>query len=478
MAKNDRNSKDILKRRELGTHITSKDIFLKYIFPEIKEKLYNFIWVDLYAGKGNLILPILNYIPPEKRINFFEKHIYLFDIQEEMVKQCIKNTVSYGIPIEVSKKNINQRNNLSNFPNFLLKKVLPIFHITNPPYLYLGYIRKKKSMEEYLPLFEKENKGYQDLYQIAMMNDLKNGIKNLIYIIPSNFLFGASVSNKFRLDFLSYYNILKMIIFETKIFDYTGTNICIGFFKRKLNPGAKIQKFNGIKIKKNDKILRKNYNLKPRFKYRAGSEFDEFLESYRAKSPLKIKYYLLRDQVLKNKGSNTIKAIDANNYKNNKYKLIELKLNDNLMHKIKSNILYIKTVDSGSMDGRVGIGLIKDEFHVDAIYVSSNTYRTHPIQIFLEPGISIDDQKLLKNYFNFMLEYFREQLDSEFLTTYKYSNAEYTRKYLGLSQVRKLIQTFPILNLNLDKKKELELAIKNQNFEKILDIFNSFNELD
>ncbi|MHA1720648.1 MAG: N-6 DNA methylase, partial [Promethearchaeota archaeon] len=37
---------------------------------------------------------------------------------------------------------------------------------------------------------------------------------------------------------------------------------------------------------------------------------------------------------------------------------------------------------------------------------------------------------------------------SEFMTTYKYSGANYTRKYFGLSQARKLIETFPILDFN------------------------------
>ncbi|GAG55096.1 unnamed protein product, partial [marine sediment metagenome] len=148
---------------------------------------------------------------------------------------------------------------------------LPLYHITNPPYLYLGYIRKHKETQEYLKLFEGKNEGYQDLYQIAMINDLRNNIENLIYIIPSNFLFGASVSNKFRLDLLKYYNINKMFIFETKIFEYTGTNICIGFFKKKPIPKSEIIEFSGIKIRKKDKIVEKSYILKPEFNYRAGS---------------------------------------------------------------------------------------------------------------------------------------------------------------------------------------------------------------
>ncbi|MFX0139959.1 MAG: SAM-dependent DNA methyltransferase, partial [Candidatus Hodarchaeota archaeon] len=176
-------------------------------------------------------------------------------------------------------------------------------------------------------------------------------------------------------------------------------------------------------------------------------------------------YYLLKEEVLKNKGDNKIKVIDANNYQNNEYKKLIININDKLKEKIESNILYVKTVDTGSYDGRVGLGIITEDFRVEGIYVSGNTYRTHPIQIFFEPIITQHDQKLLKIYVNFVLETFREKLDSEFLTTYKYSEAEYTRKYLGLTQVRSLIETLPIINLNSGDKAILYDLINNKNFD-------------
>ena len=86
-------------------------------------------------------------------------------------------------------------------------------------------------------------------------------------------------------------------------------------------------------------------------------------------------------------------------------------------------------------------------------------------RFFIKPIIIEEDQILLKNYFNYILEIFREKLDSEFLTTYKYSDAEYTRKYLGLTQVRALIETFPIINMNSDDKEIInELLFQNPYF--------------
>ncbi|MHA2398915.1 MAG: N-6 DNA methylase [Promethearchaeota archaeon] len=473
MGKKSGTIEDDLHRRSYGVHLTSSDIFLNYIYPEIKSKLWNFRWVDLYAGEGNLILPLLDLIPTDQRTTFFEKHIYLSDIQEDMVKKCIKKAEILGIPSALALKNIKVRDNLESFPLFLKEKQLPIFHITNPPYLYLGYIKKHEETQKYLTLFKGDNEGYQDLYQIALINDLRNNIYNLIYIIPSNFLFGASGSNKFRLDFLKQYKIQKMIVFETQIFEFTGTNICIGFFKKKKNPKSEILEFKGLKVKKKNNSIKKEYRLKPKYNYRAGSEFDEYLDTSRVSLPLNVRYYLLRKEVMNNKGTNRIKVIDANDYSGNQYRKLVLDVSDSLKKKIEANILYVRTVDTGSYDGRVGLGIISEDFEVDGIYVSGNTYRTHPIQVFLDPELSRNDQILLKNTFNLILESFREKLDSEFLTTYKYSNAEYTRKYLGLTQTRRLIQTFPFKELNKEFRNKLIELVKKKDFSGILENFQA-----
>ncbi|NVM44573.1 MAG: Eco57I restriction-modification methylase domain-containing protein [Candidatus Lokiarchaeota archaeon] len=461
------------KRRKFGLHFTSIDMFYRYIFPEIKDFLENYLWVDLYAGEGNLILPILNEIPVDQRESFFHNHIYLFDVQKDMVQECIKNARKYGIPKETAERNIKIRDNLENFPQILKHQKYPIFHITNPPYLYLGYIRKHNETQKYLSYFESRNEGYQDLYQIAMINDLRNDVENLIYVIPTNFLYGASVSNKFRLDFLKHYKINKITIFETSMFKFTGTNICISFFKRKAISKDEPQTFEGLKFKDKNKFVKREYNLKPKYKYRAGSEFDEFIEENSTRNPLKVKYYLQKEEVLNNFGSFEIKVIDANKYENNQYRIQIIRVSDALKGKLMNNILYARTVDTGSIDGRAGLGIIKEHFGVDGIYVSGNTYRTHPIQIFLEPELTYEDQLLLRNFFNTILEYFREKLDSEFLTTYKYSKADYTRKFLGLTQVRGLIETFPH-ELKEENKEKLKSFIKTNEIEKIFKFIKQF----
>ena len=132
------------KRRTYGEHLTSISIFKKFILPEIEKEIYNYRWVDLFCGEGNLILPILELVPVDKRIEFFKKHIFLFDIQKEFVEKSILNALKYGIPKEIAQRNIIQRDTIKNYPAFILDSDLPVYHITNPPYLYIGYIVKHK----------------------------------------------------------------------------------------------------------------------------------------------------------------------------------------------------------------------------------------------------------------------------------------------------------------------------------------------
>ncbi len=459
------------KRRMYGQHLTPVDIFKKYILPEIKNYIYKYRWVDLFAGEGNLILPILETIPKKERINFFKNHIFLFDVQKEMVDKCIKNAINYGISKEIAEKNIVVKDTLKDYPKFILDSKLPIYHITNPPYLYIGYIKKHKETQKYLKYFEGENEGYQDLYQLALMNDLRNKINNMIYIIPSNFLFGSSGTNKIRDDFLKYYYIKKGIIFEKEIFKHTGVNVAILFFKRKSKPKNEMLSFEGLKI--NHSLKKRNYILNPKNHYRAGNEFDEFVNNYKAKNPLKIKYYLTIEEVEKNKGNNYLAVIDANNFNGKSYEKLKINVNYECYNKIKSNNLWIRTVDTGSNDGRAGIYLINESFKTDGILVTKAKYRTHPIQIFIEPILSKDEQTILKDYFNIILEYFRDKTDSEFLTTYKYSNSEYTRKYLGLTQAKKLIETFPLLDLNKDQRGEFINIIKYSDTNRLLEFVKS-----
>ena len=443
--------------------------------PEVQKHLYSYRWVDLFCGEGNLILPILDLVPEHERIEFFRKHIFLFDIQKELVEKSILNALKYGIPGEIAQQHIMQRDSIKDYPTVIFDSDLPVYHITNPPYLYLGYIAKEKGTQGYLGYFQGPNEGYQDLYQLALINDLRNNIKKMVYIIPSNFIFGFSVSNKVRDDFLRCYYIKKAFVFEKRIFKFTGTNVIICFFERKEFPEKEKIVFEGTKIGK--EIQKKVYILDPRNHFRAGNEFEEFVKRYKASRPVKLSYYLTIDEVEKNKGNREIRVVDANAFNGREYEKKVIYVNDSLYEKVQSNVLFVRTVDTGRFEGRAGLYLIKEAFGADAVLVSKSRYRTHPIQVFFDPQMSKEDQVLLKEYFNLILEYFRDRTDSEFMTTYKYSDSQYTRKYLGLSQTKELIETFPILALEEDKKKEFQNLVQKKDVQSIMSFVKCFSQL-
>ncbi len=459
------------KRRTFGEHLTSVRIFHEYIFPHIKHDIHKYIWVDLYAGEGNLVLPILEYVSTTERVDFFRERIFLFEIQLELVKKSIEKAKYYGVPEKLAAENIIQKDTLREFPKNILGKEYPVFHITNPPYLYIGYIVKQGGRN--LTYFEGINKGYQDLYQIALINDLRNTISKMIYIIPSNFLFGDSCSNKIRKDFLKFYKIQKVYLFEDKIFEHTGTHVGIFFFERKKNICDEKLNFTGIKIK-NGEMKKKEYILKPENNYRAGNNFEEFVKLFKAKKQIEVKFYLTEDLISQNKGNEIIEVIDANNFNGKTYEKRFIEVSSKFKKEILLNILFVRTVDTGTSDGKAGLYEIKEIFGVDGIF-ASKPFRTHPIQIFFHPKLSIEDQICLKEYFNLLLEYFREIDDSEFLTTFKYSETDYTRKYMGLTRVKQLIQTFPILDLSEKEKVEFKNLIDKKDTYKIIEFIKSKN---
>lgn len=465
---------DRKRRRTLGEHLTPFQIYRTYILPELVPVLIEYRFVDLFAGRGHLIFPLLEQLPPEERPDFFRDHILMYDVQTEMVEYCIRRAVALGVPESLARQNIRQQDTLAHYPEEVAHSALPVYHVTNPPYLYLGYIPKQPETQTYLRYFQGANEGYQDLYQIALVNDLRHGVPRMVYIIPSNFLFGNAISNKIRDDLLPFYRIEKAILFEKEVFEFTGTHVVICFFERKREPAHEEQIFTGLKI--NQTIHERAYRLKPINHYRAGSEFEEFVRAYRATRPLKVRFYLMLDEVRQHPGERSVILVDANAHDRKDYRRRQFSVSDALAEKIRANPLFVRTLDTGSLDGRAGLHSIPEVFGADGIVVTQSTYRTHPIQIFLEPPLPQEDLRLLRDYFNLLLEYFREQTDSEFMTTYKYSDSAYTRKYLGLSQAKALIETFPCLEWTPDQRTALETHVDGKNPEGVISILEAIKK--
>lgn len=449
-----------LQKRKRGAFYTPEEILDKYILPKIKPLLWNYVWIDLYCGRGDLIIPIIKCIEKNKRNLFFKEHVKCFDIDKKALSIFKERLKDLGIKENLINKNVIQKDTLKSFPNFYHS--YPLYHITNPPYLYKGFIPKTEKTKDLLKYFQGEREPLQDLYQVALFNDIKKGIEKMIYIIPTNFLFGDANANYIRNLVFTHYKLTHLYILEEKVFPDTGTNTCICFFEKKQLPSSEDQIVNAVKLSKGEEKLR-TYKLSKKFKWRAGAEFYEFCSKFRAKTPLKFNYYLLKREVDANQGKYEVILLDVN-----KYEPIKVKVNRYLYDKIRRNILFLKTLDTGRFEGMAGLYECREIFNVEGIMVSKNsTYRTHPIQIFFRNKLSVEEQKFVKYWFNIVLNKLRADYDSDFMTTYRESTQYYTRKYLGLQQAKLLLETCPILDLE-EKEKEYVLKLAKNNDENAL----------
>lgn len=110
-------------------------------------------------------------------------------------------------------------------------------------------------------------------------------------------------------------------------------------------------------------------------------------------------------------------------------------------------------MDTGSLGRKAGLYPIRDEFNADGILVKGPTYRTNPIQIFMEPMLTEDGNHNLMELFNKILNGLRDETDGDFMTTYKYTdNPRYIRKYLGLKQAKEILTTISVKDLEMAGK--------------------------
>jgi methylase of polypeptide subunit release factors len=437
-------------RRKFGAFLTPEKISTRFVLPPLKGRLAEFLWVDMYCGEGSLLLPLLHLIPERERTAFFEKRVLLFDIQGKMIERAREKAVSLGVSAEAARRNIVRGDSLASVPGRVRESPLPVWHITNPPYIYAGHIMKGGDLAPLQAYLRGQNEGYQDTYQVALMNDLRAGIDRMTYIIPTNFLFGGSGVNKVRKDFLPSYRIERAYIFETPIFEETGINACICSFKRRRRKSLKDVVFKATKVGSDGSRSEVDYRLEASRSFRAGGGFEKFTEEFEAAKPLDITFHLSRGYVESHSGPIEITVVNANGYSGSEYPLQEIYVDAEASRRIGESLLWIRTVDTGSEGGRAGLRLISEDFGegVDGIYAPEREYRTHPIQIFTEPVLGRADQLLLRDYFNGALWMLRSEFGGDFLTTYRYSMGGRPRKYVGLSQARALIRTFPILQLN------------------------------
>jgi hypothetical protein len=259
--------------------------------------------------------------------------------------------------IDPKKDFIIKRDTINNPPSYKEK-----FIITNPPFLARNKSKNKL-------LFDKYN--VNDLYKCFIKELLTNFCNGGIIITPINFWSSIRQSDvNLRKKFMSYYEIIRINIFEENVFDDTTYSICSFQFQFNEKNNNNLDIFiypENINIKTN--LNRKN-------NYIIGGDIYN----------LKIKNIYNVSRLTKNNTKNTnllIKCIDDN----------------------KKNQIKLSFVSN-------------EEIYIDETpKLSSRTYAT----LVIEPVISEDQQKKLVQKFNDFLENHRNKYHSLFLTNYRES---------------------------------------------------------
>jgi hypothetical protein len=184
--------------------------------------------------------------------------------------------------------------------------------------------------------------------------------------------------------FFSKFDIIKLNIFEEKVFEDTTYTICSFSFELKKS------KSNIIECKFFPSGEIKKFELKKSSGFRIGSEFFEIINSQ------------------KNIG---IKRLTIG--------------------KIPNSNLYLRAIDTGSENGRISLMINKDHFYAKE---SDRTFAS----IIMDKKYTHEQEEIICNKFNEILEKYRKKYNSLFLTNYR-NSSKYARKRISFDVAYKLI---------------------------------------
>jgi hypothetical protein len=300
--------------------------------------------VEPFVGQGDLI-------------NWVKKHYQDIDL------------ITYDIDPKIECTEV--RDTLLNPPSY--KNCLVV---TNPPFL----ARNKNNDKVIYDKFKVD-----DLYKAALSSFVDGDCEGGILIIPLNFFSGEEGS--IREKFLNKYQIIKLNIFEERVFDDTAYTVCSFSFVKKSSNETQT-----IPVEIFPKKVNFEVTLEKKYEYRIGGDI--------LTTPNK------------------------------------LKLGRLLVGQEPSTHLKLYAVDSGTPEGR--IRLVYDENP----YFGKNTDR---VFCSITSPVEIKDQIQICEKFNQILEKYRLEYNSLFLTNYRESTKHYSRKRISFSQAFSLLNQI-ILN--------------------------------
>ncbi len=279
--------------------------------------------------------------------------------------------------------------------------------IANPPYLFQN---KSKDKTLYLKY------STDDLYKVAIKTI--NGCEGGILIVPLNFL--SSDDYSIRNEFFSDYTIFGCNIFCESVFDDTDCVVCSFYFEKNKEYKSAQNIFTTFFPTQETMC----FPISAQNGWRIGEKFYEFIcdTSTKGVSRFTVDNAFCGDA----QGTCCI-----NDFKNPS--------NSSLNPDVLENIMLLRAIDTGSIEGRIKLIDIRT-LGVDCL-AGLNTSRNFA-HIKIKPTISIDAQVEIIKKFNTTLEYYRQQYNSVFLTSFRNSTKHYSRKRIGFDVAYKLINKF------------------------------------
>ncbi len=279
-----------------------------------------------------------------------------------------------------------------------------------------------------------KDSNFEDLYQISLDSILNS--EEGIVIVPINFL-SAENSKKIRGKFFGKFEIVEMNYFTCQVFPDTTYNV-IAFYYRKKND-CFVDKFN-IKthIYPQNKIM--DIELKRDLDWTINGSFLKIINNQ--KNELGV-YRLTEKDVEENHGDIEVPAA-YNHTKNSR----AITISKNLYDLIKSNIILLKAIDSGTEKGKISLENIR-KYNVDCL-VSKESSR-HMIYFIFKNKISISEQERIIDIFNREINRMRDKYSSLFLTNYRDNG----RKRISFDFAYKFVNYIYFNEINREKKQGL-----------------------
>lgn len=385
--------KTALSKQQLGQFFTVNS---DYVLQGLEKFVVGKNVIDPFAGSGDLL---------EWAIRFGAKKVKGFDIDHRLVGD---KKIVFGDSLKEDRKYD--------------------FVLTNPPYLNVNKA-DRKTKELYF-----RNSSLEDLYQISLNSimDSKEGI----VIVPINFL-SAENSAKIRSIFFSKFKIVRMNYFRHQVFPDTTYNVVAFYYKAN---GKEAEFSIPTHIYPDKKVVR--IKLKKQFEWTIGGEILGDIK--KQKNVLGVHRLSEKDII---SGNKRIKAA------HNHVKTIkEVRVAEPLYKLIKSNIILLKAIDSGSDKGKIALEDIR-KYGLDCL-ISKETSR-HMIYLTFRKPISLKEQEKIISIFNSKINELRDDHLSLFMTNYR----DKDRKRISFDLVYKLINQLYFSDISKDKNQIKQLAL-------------------